>query len=182
MHVGTEALVAGLDHIRKSPQEEGLVEMIVRRPSVGRREILVKGTLSTTQGLEGDRWWCTPSSSSPDGSANPDKQLTLINARLSSLIADGDEARRALAEDQLHVDLDLSIDNLPPGTRLAIGAAVVEVTAAPHTGCVKFANRFGKEALRFVNVGEGKQLRLRGMNTRVVQGGPVEVGDAIRKL
>ena len=85
-----------------------------------------------------------------DGSANPDAQLTLMNARVVALVA-GERERWPLAGDQLYVDLDLSADNLPPGTRLAVGSAVIEVTPEPHTGCAKFSARFGSEALRFVN-------------------------------
>ena len=98
-------------------------------------------------------------------------QLNIINARVARLVAGDDPADRALAGDQLHVDLDLSPENLPAGTRLAIGGAVIEVTDQPHTGCAKFAARFGAEALRFVNIGGGKQLRLRGINAKVVAAG-----------
>ncbi|MDF2732971.1 MAG: hypothetical protein K0S92_1605, partial [Desertimonas sp.] len=116
-----------------------------------------------------------------DGSAHPDMQLNIINARLSRLVGGADDDVRALAGDQLHVDLDLSSDNLPPGAQLAIGDAVIEITDQPHTGCAKFAARFGKEALRFVNVGAGKQLRLRGINAKVVIPGTIRRGDTITK-
>ena len=117
----------------------------------------------------------------PDGSANPDAQLTLMNARAAAVIT-GSPERWPLAGDQLYVDLDLSIENLPAGTQLAVGDAVVEVTAEPHTGCAKFSARFGTEALKFVNKSPGRELRLRGVNTRVVTPGAVRAGDAISKL
>jgi hypothetical protein len=180
-HRSTAELEAGLDHVRASPADGGRVEMIVARPDVGERKILTTGELSRRDGLVGDNWDQRPSSRTADGGPHPDMQLNVINARLSALVADDDE-HRALAGDQLHVDLDLSHDNLPAGTRLAIGGAVIEITDQPHTGCAKFAARFGKEALRFVNVGAGKDLRLRGLNAKVVQDGPIAVGDAIRKL
>lgn len=180
-HLTTAELEAGLDHVRAAPRDRGRLELIVARPDVGERKILSVGELSPEQGLVGDNWDQRPSSRTADGGPHPDMQLNVINARLSALIAE-DEDHRALAGDQLHVDLDLSHENLPPGTRLAIGGAVIEVTDQPHTGCAKFAARFGKEALRFVNVGPGKELRLRGLNAKVVQPGPIAAGDEIRRL
>lgn len=179
-HRTTAELEAGLDHIRQAPTDGGRLEMIVARPDVGERKILTTGELSLSEGLVGDNWEQRPSRRSADGGPHPDMQLNVINARLSALIADDDD-HRALAGDQLHIDLDISHDNLPPGTRLAIGGAVIEITDQPHTGCPKFSARFGTEALRFVNVGAGKELRLRGLNAKVVQPGPIAVGDAIHK-
>lgn len=187
-HLATDDLEAGLDLIRASPREEGRLELIVRRPAVDEREVLERGELSLTEGLVGDTWNQRPSSRSADGGPHPDMQLNIINARLSALLSSGDRDHQVLAGDQLHVDLDLSAANLPPGTRLAIGdpgagdTAVIEVTAEPHTGCAKFAARFGKEALRFVNVGAGKDLRLRGINAKVVVPGVIRAGDRIVKL
>jgi MOSC domain-containing protein YiiM len=155
--------------------------MIVRRPDIGLREVLEFGELDQLTGLVGDTWGTRGSSRTADGSAHPDMQLTLINARLLTLLAQGQD-RWALAGDQLVVDLDLSVDNLPPGTRLTLGSATIEVTAQPHTGCDKFAARFGREALKWVNSATGKQLRLRGLNAKVVQSGVIRVGDGVCKL
>lgn len=182
VHLTTADLEAGLEHVRKSPDDDGVLELIVRRPAVDERETLDIGELSLDEGLVGDSWKLRGSSRTPDGGPHPDMQLNIINARLSRLVANGDESRRTLAGDQLHVDLDLSHENLPPGTRLAIGNAVIEITEQPHTGCAKFAARFGAEALRFVNIGAGKDLRLRGANARVVQPGTIRAGDRITKL
>ena len=138
-------------------------------------------TLDLEEGLVGDAWLARGSRSRPDGSANPDAQLTVMNARA----ADADrrqQDRWPLAGDQLYVDLDLSVDNLPAGTQLAIGDAVVEVTPEPHTGCAKFSARFGSEAIKFVNKSPGRELRLRGLNARVVTPGAVRVGDVVSKL
>ena len=146
------------------------------------REVLDEAELSTADGVVGDTWNVRGSGRTDDGRAHPDMQLNVINARLSRLVGGDDDDVRALAGDQLHVDLDLSLDNLPAGTRLAIGDAVIEVTEQPHTGCAKFAARFGEEALRFVNVGRGKQLRLRGLNAKVVTPGTIRRGDTITKL
>ena len=180
-HLTTAELEAGLDHVRAAPTDDGRLELIVARPAVDARKSLSTGELSLTEGLVGDTWDQRPSSRTADGGPHPDMQLNVINARLSALIAE-DEDHRVLAGDQLHVDFDLSTDNLAAGARLAIGDAVIEITDQPHTGCAKFAARFGKEALRFVNVGEGKELRLRGLNAKVVQPGAITVGDTIRKL
>jgi len=150
--------------------------LVVRRPEVGQRDLPELAVLDRVSGLDGDNWLTRGSSSTPDGSAHPDKQVTVINARLAELVAGGTE-RMALAGDQLYVDLDLSVDNLPPGTLLAVGEAVLRVSEAPHTGCAKFIERFGTEAMRFVNSRIGRGLRLRGMNTRIVVPGTVRLGD-----
>jgi hypothetical protein len=181
MHVTVSRLEEGLDQVRRSPTDAGRVELIVRRPTVDEREVLDEGILDLVDGLVGDSWRIRGSSRTADGTAHPDMQLNVINARLSSLVA-VDPDRRALAGDQLHLDLDLSHDNLPAGTRLALGSAVIEVTEIPHSGCAKFRDRFGADALRFVNSPTGRELRLRGLNARVVVAGTVRQGDDVRKL
>lgn len=182
-HRSVDELAAGLDEVRASPPDGGTLELIVARPTAGERAVLDAGELSLEVGLVGDTWDRRPSSRSADGGPHPDMQLNVINSRLSALIAaEGTVEHRALAGDQLHVDLDLSEANLPTGTRLAIGGAVIEVTDQPHTGCAKFGERFGADALRFVNVGAGRELRLRGINAKVVQPGRIAVGDAVEKL
>ncbi|MBE2238176.1 MAG: MOSC domain-containing protein [Caldilineaceae bacterium] len=177
----TAELEAGLDYIRQAPRDAGVLELIVRRPAVDGREVLEEGELDLRGGLVGDTWQARGSSRMPDRSPHPDMQLNLINARLIALLAQ-DKARWPLAGDQLYVDLDLSEENLPPGTRLTIGAAVIEVTDQPHIGCKKFAARFGADAVKFVNSPEGKALHLRGINAKVVQGGTIRAGDTVRKI
>ena len=181
-HLATAELEASLEHLRAAPSDVGRVDLIVRRPSIGEREVLESGELNLGEGLAGDTWIERGSRRMPDGGPHPDMQLNLIGARTTRLLGGDDPAVRALAGDQLHLDLDLSEANLPPGTRLAIGGAVIEVTDQPHTGCAKFAARYGAEALRFVNIGEGKELRLRGINAKVVVPGPITQGDEVRKL
>jgi hypothetical protein len=180
-HLSIGELESGLPEVLGSPHDVGTVELIVRRPVEDERELLEAGTLDPAWGLVGDSWRDRYNRLSPDGSPDPDAQLNVINARFSRLLS-ADPDHRALAGDQLHLDIDLSQDNLPPGTRLALGSAVIEVTAKPHTGCAKFAARFGGDAMRFANSAEGRSLRLRGLNARVVVAGPVQVGDPVRKL
>jgi hypothetical protein len=169
-----EELLAGLEHVRDSPREVGTIEMIVARPAVDERILLASGELQVDRGLVADRW-------SRGSRLNPKSQLTVMNARAAQLVA-GDRSRWALAGDQLFADFDLSPKNLPPGTRLAIGSAVIEVSDQPHLGCEKFAARFGRTAREFANSPEGTSISFRGINTRVVQSGTVHVGDAVRKL
>lgn len=179
LYVGAEDLQAGLPEILGAPATEGTLELVVRRPSEGEREVLEEGVLDVHEGLVGDDW--LDRNDRRGRPSDPATQLTLMNVRVISLVA-GDRDRWALAGDQLYVDLDLRPENLPPGTRLAVGAAIVEVTDVPHTGCAKFTERFGPAAIRFVNGKPGRALRLRGMYVRVVEGGTVRPGDAIRKL
>jgi hypothetical protein len=176
-----EELEAGLDIIRQSPADQGRLEMIVRRPRVDQREILQEATLDLAEGLVGDTWKSRGSSRTSDGSSHPDMQLNIMNSRVIALVAQ-DKARWQLAGDQLYIDMDLSAENLPAGTRLALGSAIIEVTDQPHTGCKKFVARFGLDAMKFVNSPLGKQLHLRGINAKVVQGGTVRVGDSAKKI
>jgi hypothetical protein len=180
IHRSRADLDAALDEIRRSPADDGRLELVVRRPAVGEREVLAEGILDTREGLVGDSWIARPSRSTPDGSPHPLMQLNVMNARVAALLA-GTPDRWALAGDQLYVDLDLGVANLPPGARLAIGDAVVEVTEQPHLGCAKFAARFGADALRFVNSAAGRELNLRGVCARVVEPGTVRPGDHVRK-
>ena len=180
-HLSMNELEAGLEEILRSPSDEGVVELIVRRPEVSRREVLQVGDLDLTDGLVGDSWKYRSSSRTPDGSAHPEMQLNLMNSRVIALLA-GARERWPLAGDQLFVDLDLSVEHQPPGTRLALGSAVIEVTAEPHTGCGKFVERFGLDAMKFVNSPTGRRLNLRGINAKVVQPGRVAVGEPIRRL
>jgi MOSC domain-containing protein len=179
-HPTTAALEAGLDHVRRAPRDRGRVELIVRRPAEDERDVLAVGTLDPGEGLVGDTWRDRPSSRTPDGSAHPDMQLNMMSSRAAQLVA-VEADRWQLAGDQLFIDLDLSEANLPAGTRLELGSAVIEITDQPHLGCAKFAARFGKEALRFVNSAAGRELRLRGLNAKVIVPGTVRAGDEIRK-
>jgi hypothetical protein len=179
-HLTWAELETGLDSIRQAPSDGGRLDLIVRRPTTDERELLEEGELSLSEGLVGDSWNRRRSSRTLDRSPHPDMQLNVINSRAIGLIAQ-DPSRWALAGDQLFLDMDLSETNLPPGTRLAIGTAVIEVTAQPHTGCGKFVERFGVDAMKFVNAPLGRALRLRGLNARVIQPGVIRVGDRARK-
>jgi hypothetical protein len=173
-HRTLEELRFGLDRVRDAPSDAGTLELIVGRPAVDERLILASAELDVDRGLVADRW---SSGSRP----NPKSQLTVANIRATELVA-GDRSRCPLAGDQLYVDFDISGENIPPGTRLAIGSAVIEVSDQPHLGCEKFSGRFGQVAREFANSPEGTAVNFRGINTRVVQSGTVHVGDSVRKL
>lgn len=169
-----------LDHVRSAPRDAATVELIVRRPGRDSREVVEEAVLDPDRGLVGDDWLGRGSGSAADGSADRDAQLTLMSTRVLAAI-EPDSSRWPLAGDQLYLDLDLGVENLPVGTRLSVGEAVVEVTEKEHTGCAKFAARFGKDALRWVSTPTGRALRMRGIYVRVVAGGAVHVGDIVRK-
>ena len=180
-HLAMGALTAGLEDIRQSPKATGVLELIVRRPQTETREVLDMGELDLVEGLVGDNWQRRGSSQTADGSAHPDMQLTVTNARLMALVAQ-DKQHWPLAGDQLYIDFDLSVNNVPPGTRLSLGATVIQITEPPHTGCKKFAARFGLDALRVISSPVGKQLQLRGVNAKVIRPGAIRVGDVVKKL
>jgi len=180
-HLTQEELAAGLDDILKSPKDKAVLELIVRRPETEKREVLKKGMLDPAYGLQGDNWLSRGSRATADGSAHPEMQLNIMNSRVVALVAQ-DPQRWALAGDQLFIDMDLSPENLPPGTKLSIGSAIIEVTSPPHTGCKKFVARFGLDAMMFVNSGVGKKLNLRGINAKVIQAGTIRTNDIAEKI
>lgn len=179
MHVKADALRAGRPQVLAAPADVGSLELIVARPQPDQRLVLEQAQLDDAQGLSGDVWLARGNRHRPDGTADPDAQITVMNVRVAALLA-GCPQRIPLAGDQLYVDLDLSLTNLPVGSRLHIGLAVLQVTASPHTGCAKFVSRFGEEATRFVNSRESRAHRWRGMNTRVVHPGLIRRGDSVR--
>lgn len=172
-HLSYAELEAALPELGRSPRERGTLELIVRRPSRGQREVLDLGLLDVEEGLVGDRWAL--------GKRRRAQQLTVINSRLVALLAQTRD-RWPLAGDQLYVDFDLSLEHVPPGARLAIGTAEIEVSPEPHTGCRLFAERYGPDAQRFVGSEQGHALQLRGINAWIVKGGDVRVGDEVRAL
>jgi hypothetical protein len=180
MSFSTEELDRRLDHVAAAPSSVGTVELIVARPAVGERQVLDVGELRPGVGLVGDNYLERGSSRSPGGLADPLAELNIMSARALEAVAGVDRERWPLAGDQFIVDFDLSLANAPTGTRLRIGAALVEVTEKPHNGCAKFAERFGTDAARWVN--SRKDLRLRGICAVVVEPGAVSVGDEISRI
>jgi hypothetical protein len=174
-------LELGIDEIKESPKDNGILEMIVRRPETETREIINSAEINLVNGLEGDNWKARGSSTTPDGSADPEAQITLMNTRVIQLLS-GDKEHWQWAGDQLFVDMDLGIENLPPHSRIQVGSAILEISAKPHTGCKKFSGRFGIEALEFISTPLGKALRMRGVNAKVIQAGKIQVGDVVKKI
>jgi len=181
VHLTAEQLEAGIADVLQSPRASGIVRMIVRRPNVNEREMLQEAQLDTTLGLVGDNWKARGNQRMPDGQANPEAQITIMNSRVAALVAQSPD-RWSLAGDQIFADMNLSLDNLAPGTRLRVGSAELEVSAAPHTGCAKFVARFGPDAMKFVNSPQGRRLCLRGINAQVRQSGCFRIGDLLTKL
>jgi hypothetical protein len=180
-HLSAAELEAELDEIRNSPKDESVLDLIVSRPEEDAREVMELADLNVEIGLVGDTWQDRPSIRSGDGKAHPDMQITLMNSRVANLVAQSKDLW-PLAGDQLFADLDLSKANVPPGTRISVGEAILEVTNQPHTGCHKFAERFGVDALKLTSTPIGRELQLRGINLKVVQGGEIRPGDAVKKL
>ncbi len=179
-HLSAEELTARQSEVWESPSNDGTLEMVVSRPEVDGREVLEHGELIVGAGLAGDNYLARGNSKTPDGSAHPEAQLNVMNSRAIDICADGDRSLWPLAGDQMFVDFDLSTTNVPTGTQLAIGTAIIEVSAKPHHGCAKFASRFGQDAARWVNSDKGR--RYRGINAIVVQDGVIKPGDTISKI
>jgi hypothetical protein len=180
-HLTMQELEAALDHLRAAPKNDGVIELIVRRPQVDQREVLDQAELDPIKGLIGDTWSIRPSSKTPDGSPHPEMQINIMNSRVTALVAQ-EKDRWPLAGDQLYIDMDLGKENLPGGTQIAIGSAILEVSALPHTGCHKFVARFGADAMKFVNSPVGRELCLRGINAKIIKGGVIQVGQTARKI
>ena len=178
MHRTTAELETFLDNILAAPKDAGPIEMIVRRPGENQREIIESGELSTTEGLVGDNWVQRVDET---GEPHMAAQLTLMNARVADAVGVSRD-RWPLAGDQIYVDLDISHENLPAGSRIQVGEAIVEISEVPHTGCAKFSGRFGADALRFANVGPGRDNRFRGVNAFIVEGGSIAVGNKVTKV
>jgi hypothetical protein len=176
-----DQILSGLHHVTDSPTDGGILEFIVVRPSVGARELRARAYLSRESGVDGDRWPTSRWLTLPDGRPDPRVQVSLMNARILRLVSGGVE-RISLAGDNLIVDLDLSERNIAPGQRLAVGEAVLEASDVAHTGCRKFMERYGREAVKLVNSAEGKRLHLRGLYASVIEAGVVRVGDPVRKV
>lgn len=177
-----ESLKDELNRLGKSPQNEGRVELILRRPDLGEREVLQEAQLDIAEGLLGDNWKARGSRHTEDGSAKIECQIAIMNSRVIQAITQ-DKTRWALAGDQLFLDFDISSDNLKAGDRLAIGTAILEVTPEPHNGCGKFSERFGSAATRLVNSKESREGgHYRGINTRIVQSGTIRQGDVVKKV
>ncbi len=181
LHKTMTELEVGLAEAGPSPADDGLLEMIVCRPRDEQRRVLDQALLDPDEGLVGDNWRARGSRSTEDGSAHPGMQIALMNSRIIGLLA-SDRARWPLAGDQLFVDIDISPDNMPVGQRFSIGDALLEITDIPHTGCSKFTERFGSDAIRFVNSPEGRAARRRGVYARVVKAGGIKAGDQIKKV
>jgi len=180
IYLTTEQLEANLEHIKQSPTDNCILEMIVIRPDVDQRKILLEGYLDIEKGLIGDNWSTKGNSKTTNGGPHPDMQLNIMNSRCISHIAKNKD-RWPLAGDQLFIDMNLSDENLPPGTQLSIGEATIEITAIPHKGCKKFTQRFGMDAVKFVNSPVGKKLHLRGVNAKVVKSGKINTRDIVSK-
>jgi MOSC domain len=179
-HKTADEIRLGLPTVLDAPRQEGTVRLVVRRPGTGQREILDSARLDVEQGLIGDDWLNRPASGTD--APSPYAQVTLMNARYAELIAGAEPGDWAQAGDQLYLDLDISMQNLPAGSRVRVGGAVIEISAEPHTGCALFSQRFGSDALRATNTERGRQLRLRGANAVVVEPGEVRPGDVVQRL
>ena len=172
-HLPLAALRAALLALPAPPRDHGVVALVVERHPGDARRTPEVGWFAPGQGLLGDRW-------SQSERRHPEAEVTLMRADVAKLVCNGQDL--SLPGDNLLVSLDLGVENLPTGSRLQVGEVVLEITAKPHTGCGKFAQRFGADARALTGLDELKAARLRGIHARVVSGGAVRCGDAVRVL
>jgi hypothetical protein len=166
-------LETALSTLPELPKDTGRLFLIVRRPSEGMRETPERVRLTPEEGVPGDSWGRSPS-------RKLDAQIAVMRRDVAELLANGQPL--TLFGDSLFVDFDISLGNLPVGSRLRVGEAVVEVTPMPHNGCAKFKGRFGQDALVFVNAKPTRHLNLRGIYWKVVEAGEVSVGAGIQVI
>ena len=180
-HLSRAELEAGVPHILASPKDDGEIQGITVRPVENERQEVDSIAVTYAGGLEGDHWakgcWMT----TDDGAPHPDVQICIMNARCIDLIAQ-ERSNWAPAGDNLFIDMNLTPDNMPPGTRVSVGSAVLEITDTPHNGCAKFIERYGRDACVFVNTYERGKYKLRGIYARVEQDGTISMGDRVKKL
>ena len=180
-HLTLAELQTQLPAILDSPKDEGVLRGIVIRPGPGERRDADSCEISLAGGVHGDHWAKGCWKSTAAGLPHPDVQICIMNARCIAVIAQERE-NWLPAGDNFFTDMDLTPDNMPPGQRLAVGSAIIEITDTAHNGCASFIARYGRDACLFVNTGEGKRLRLRGIYARVVQDGRVSIGDRVSKF
>ena len=181
LHRPQKELQRGLPHVQASPTDYGKLDAIIIRPTENERRSLERCQLSPDGGVHGDSWAHGCWLSLENGAPHPDVQIAIINSRTIELLASSKE-RWSLAGDNLYVDLDLSRANLKTGDLLRLGECLIEITDQAHNGCRKFAERYGKDAVAFVNSAAGKELRLRGVYAKVIEAGEIQVGDVISKV
>jgi len=168
---------AATHEVLRSPSDSGTIELVAVRPAESERRVVEEAQVSTEAGIIGDSWL---ERLDGDKEISHHNQVTLMNSRFAAAITPEGQGWE-LAGDQLYVDFDISVDNAPPGTRLQVGSAVVQISAQPHTGCAKFVSRFGRDIWKATRTEERKELRLRGVNASVAESGVVRRGDAITK-
>lgn len=173
IHLSHAEIETGYAALPPAPKDEGRVILIVSRPATDKRDTPERVVITPEGGVPGDGWGRNPN-------RNPLSQITVMRRDIIELLGNGQPL--TVPGDNLVVDLDLSDANLPAGTRLRVGAAVVEVTPEPHNGCSKFRARFGDDALRFVQARETRHLNLRGIHFRVIEAGEIAVGSAVTVL
>jgi MOSC domain-containing protein len=169
-HAALEQLEKGLASLEPAPRDHGRVALLVRRVAGGVREQPARLRLTPEAGVPEDAW---------GRGENPrlEAQISVMEIDVANLIANGQPV--TLFGDNLFLSLDLSVENLPPGSRVRVGTATMEVTPKAHNGCRKFHARFGSDALRFVSKPDLRHRNFRGIYMRVVEGGDVAPGDLV---
>ena len=180
-HVSFAECEQALDHINRAPLDEAEIDCLCARPDFGTRAFPDKLILTVDHGILGERWTHSPWLTLPNGDPDPRIQVSILSKRVMDLCW-RDRERVIHPGDPFVVDMNLGEANMPVGTRLAIGTAIVEVSDKFNTACVKWRDRYGQDSLHWMNLARNRPYRLRGILCRIVQDGEVKLGDRLAKL
>lgn len=180
-HPTLDVCMAAMPDILAAPKDNAPIRSLCLRPGIGQRQFVDSLTMTVSEGIPGDRWLTNPWRKLADGSPDPEIQVSILPTRVCDLVwREGDRAPHP--GDPIVADMDMGVDNLPPGSLIQAGSAVLEVSAIFNTACVKWRNRYGLESFRWINMDDHPRHRLRGILCAVREGGTVTRTDPLKIL
>lgn len=170
-------LDAALPFVLAAPRDDAPIALLCTRPALGQRAFPASIRLTKAEGIPGERWLTQSWLRLPDGRPDPRNQVSLLPSRVMD-IAWQNRDTAPHPGDPIVADLDMTEANLPVGTLIGVGSAVLRVSDVPNLGCVKWKVRYGSDALAWVAADPA--LRLRGVLCSVEQDGEVTLNDRLQ--